>query len=202
MRNGLVFCALLMFMGSPVFAQRDSPQEIQRRRQEIVTAMLTTEPQEKVRQQRWICINGWEPSSVREARAMGFDFTPDASDSCIAALQRSAKDHKLGDAYAKLLSETGGNAERLETLPKAIGAAVLSGNGKVSIGNGKAITATASIAFDAGFSAAYTEAAPPKQGMDPQQLKAIAEACLSNDKDAGTCFSVGYVYGAQAFNAR
>jgi hypothetical protein len=196
--SGLFF----LLVGGPVFAQKDSPQEIQRQRQAIVTAMLTTERQEKVFQQRWICINGWEPSRVTEARTMGFDSTPDAFDSCVAALQRSAKDRRFGDVYARLLSETGGNAQRVETLPKAIGASVLSGDGKVSIGNGKAIVVTASMAFDAGFAVAYTEGAATKQGMDAQKLKAIAEACLGNSKDAGTCFSVGYVYGAQAFNAR
>ena len=30
----------------------------------------------------------------------------------------------------------------------------------------------------------------------------VAAACLANDKDAGTCFSIGYIYGAQAFNAK
>ena len=202
MRGGPGFCALLILLGCRAFAQKESPQEIQRQRQAIVTTMLTTERQENVFQQRWVCINGREPSRVAEARAGGFDFTPDAFDSCMAALQRSAKDRRLGDVYARLLSETGGNAERLETLPKAIGASVLSGDGKVFIGNDKAITASASIAFDAGFAVAYTERAATKQGMDARKLKAIAEACLDNDKDAGTCFSVGYVYGAQAFNAR
>ena len=192
----------LILGGSTVLAQRDVPQEIQRQRQAIVDAMLTTERQEKVAEQRWICMNGRELSSVKEARDMGFHFTPDAFDSCMAALQRSAKEHKLGDPYARLLSETGGNAELSQTLAKAIGASVLSGNGKASIGNGKAITASASIAFDAGFSVAYGEGAAAKQGTDPQKLKSVAEACLSNAQDAGTCFSVGYVYGAQAFNAR
>ncbi len=202
MRGGPGRCALLILVGFPALAQKDGPQEVQRQRQAIVNALLTSERQEKVSQQRWICMNGREPSSVKEARDMGFDSTPDAFDSCIAALQRSGRDRKLGDPYARLLSETGGNTELSKTLPKAVGASVLSGNGKVSIGNGKAITTTASIAFDAGFTVAHTERAAPKQGMDPQKLKAIAAACLHNDTDAGTCFSVGYVYGAQAFNAR
>jgi hypothetical protein len=48
---------------------------------------------------------------------------------------------------------------------------------------------------------AYVSGAPSKGG-DPQKLKSLAESCLAGEKDAGTCFSVGYVYGSQAFNAR
>lgn len=128
------------------------------------------------------------------------DFTPDASDGCLAALQRAAKDGKLSDAYKKLLVQTGGDAELSLKLPQAIGAAVLRQDADVSIGNGQAITATSSIAFDAGFTVAYIEGARKKQVPDPQKLKALTEACLSNGKDAGTCFSIGYVYGSQAFN--
>jgi hypothetical protein len=178
-------------------AQKD----IQQQRQEILTALLTTDPQDTATQQRWVCINGNEPSRVKEARAMGFDFTPDASDSCLVALQRAAKDRTLSEPYKKLLAQTGGSVELSETLPKAIGAAVLNGKGKVSIGNGKAIIPTAPVAFDAGFTVAYISAAPNKAG-DPQKLKSLAESCLAGGKDPGTCFSVGYVYGAQAFNAR
>lgn len=201
-RNANVVFLLLIFIAHPIFAQRGSPQEIQRQRQEIVTAILTTDRPESVERQRLACISGREPSSVKEARAGGMDFTPDASDSCLAALQRAATDGRVGDAYKKLLARTGGDTEFAEKLPKAIGASVLSGNGKVGIGNGKAITATAPIAFDAGFTVAYIDGAAKKQGIDSLKLRTIAEACLSNDKDPGTCFSVGYVYGTQAFNAR
>lgn len=186
-----------MFLAGLCLAQED----IQQQRQVILTGLLTADPQDAATQQRWVCINGNEPSRVKEARAMGFDFTPDASDSCVAALTRSAKDRILSEPYKKLLAKTGGNVELSETLPKAIGAAVLDGKGKVSIGNGKAIIATAPIAFDAGFTVAYISAAPNKAG-DPQKLKSIAESCLAGGRDAGTCFSIGYVYGAQAFNAR
>jgi hypothetical protein len=134
-------------------------------------------------------------------RGMGFDFIPDASDSCVAALRRHAKDNRLGEPYKKLLAQLGGNVDLAETMPKAIGGSTLSGDGKISIGNGKAVTATPPMAFDAGFTVAYTTAAPNKPG-DPQKLKSLAESCLAGEKDAGTCFSVGYVYGAQAFNAK
>jgi hypothetical protein len=176
-------------------------QDIQHQRQEILTALLTGNRPEKASQQRWICFNGNEPSSVKEARGMGFDFTPDASDSCLAALQRAAKERSLSEPYKKLLVQAGGNVALSETLPKAIGASVLNEKSKVSIGNGKAIVLTAPMAFDAGFTVAYMSASPNKGG-DPQKLKSLAESCLAGGKDAGTCFSVGYVYGAQAFNAR
>ena len=176
-------------------------EKIQHQRQEILTGLLTGNRPEKASQQRWICFNGDEPSRVKEARGMGFDFTPDASDSCLAALQRAAKDRSLSEPYKKLLVQAGGDIAVSETLPKAIGASVLNEKSKVSIGNGKAIVPTAPMAFDAGFTVAYMSASPNKGG-DPQKLKSLAESCLAGGKDTGTCFSVGYVYGAQAFNAR
>ena len=167
-----------------------------------MTAILRTNRPEKVWQQRWICFNGNQPSRVKEMRGEGFAFVPDAADSCVAALQRTATDGKLGDAYKKLLAETGGETDFAGKFPNAIGASVLSGDGKVAIGNRKAITVDPPIAFDAGFTVAYIDGAAKKQGVDPQKLRTLAEACLSNNKDPGTCFSIGYVYGAQAFNAR
>ncbi len=191
----------LLLAGTLLSGACVAQQEIRQQRQELVTAMLTTDRPEKASQQRWICINGNEPSSVNEMRAIGFDFIPDASDSCVAALRRQAQDHKLSEPYKKLLSELAGNVDLAETLPKAIGASTLNGDGKVSIGNGKAITATSPMAFDAGFTVAYSAAAPIKPG-DSQKLRLLAESCLAGQKDAGTCFSVGYVYGTQAFNAK
>ena len=66
--------------------------------------------------------------------------------------------------------------------------------------NGKAVAVPPALAFDAGFTAAYVGGAPKKDVANAQQLKAAAEACLAQQQDAGTCFSVGYVYGAQAVN--
>jgi hypothetical protein len=191
----------VLFAGTLLSGACVAQQDIQKQRQELVTAILTTDRPEKASQQRWSCINGKEPSRVKEMREIGFEFIPDASDICVAALQRVAKDQKLDDSYKKILKETSGDLALSETLPRAIGASTLSGDGKVFIGNGKAITATSAMAFDAGFTVAYRSSAPRKPG-DPQKMKALAESCLAGDKDAGTCFSVGYVYGAQAFNAR
>lgn len=189
-------CLLVLLLAAPAFAQN-----VQQQRTDIVTSLITTERPEKAAQQRWNCINGNETSRVEQARAAGMDFTPDASDSCVAALQRAANDKTLLDIYRRFLVETGGSTDMYEKLPKAIGASVLSGDGKVSIGNGKAISVTAPIAFDAGFTVACTDHAA-KKAADPQKLKALAQSCFSNEKEAGTCFSVGYVYGSQAFNAR
>jgi hypothetical protein len=191
----LLFTGILL--SSPSLAQDD----IQRQRKEILADLLAGDRPEIASTQRWICINGNEPSRVREARAMGFDFTPDPSDSCLAALWREAKDHMLAEPYRKLLRQAGGDADLSGTLPKAIGATALSDKSRVSIGNGKAIILTSAMAFDAGFTVAYASGAPNKGG-DPEKLKSLAESCLATAKDVGTCFSVGYVYGAQAFNAR
>lgn len=191
----------LLFSGILLSVLCFAQQDIQQQREELVTALLTTDRPEKASQQRWICINGNEPSRVKEMRDTGCEFIPDASDSCVAALRRQAKDNRLSEPYKKLLTQLGGSVDLAEGLPKAIGASTLSGDGKVSIGNGKAITATSPMAFDAGFTVAYSTAAPVKPG-NAQKLRLLAESCLSGQKDAGTCFSVGYVYGAQAFNAK
>jgi hypothetical protein len=189
-------CLVALILVAPAFAQN-----VQQQRTEIITALLTTDRPEKAVQQRWICFNGGEPSSVAEARNGGMDFTPDPADSCVAALQRSAKDNNLSVTYKRLLAETGGNAAMADTLPKAIGASVLSGDGKVPIGNGKAVTVNPPMAFDAGFTVAYSEGATKKQA-DPEKLKQVADACLNSQKDVATCFSVGYVYGTLAFSAQ
>jgi hypothetical protein len=191
----------LLFTGTLLSGLGLAQQDIQQQRREILKALLTGDRPEKAAQRRSICINGGEPAGVKEARAMGFDFMPDASDSCLAALQRAAKDGTLTEPYRKLLKETGGDPDLSETLPKAMGASALSDKAKVSIGNGKAIILTSAIAFDAGFTVAYTSAAPAKEG-DSKKLRSLAESCLGGGTDAGTCFSVGYLYGAQAFNAR
>lgn len=150
---------------------------------------------------RWLCMNGQEAVSVRDVRARGRDFTPDVSDECVAALQRDAKDGQMTYIYQKLVTSLGGNPASSHTLPKAIGNSVLSGDGKVPIGNQLVATVTPQIAFDARFTVAYTENAA-KKTMAPEKLKASAEDCLGGKNDAGTCFSVGYVYGAQAVGAR
>lgn len=202
MQPPCLFILLIFVGGGSVLAQEDSPQEIQRQRMAIVNAILTTDRPNSIERQRWLCFIGQETSRVKDARRDGWTFTPDASDSCVAALERSGKDRTLPDLYKRFATELGGNADGYDKLPKAIGASVLSGDGKVFIGNHKVATVTASVAFDAGFTVAYSDHAPQKQGIDALKLKSIAETCLDEQKDAGTCFSVGYLYGAQSLNAR
>jgi len=192
-----------LLLPAPAFAMDGaSPEEVLRQRQEIIEGMLTTDRRESIAKTRWLCMNGQEWGSVRDARAEGIDFTPDASDECVAALQRDAKDGQMSYIYQKLVTSLGGNPASSHTLPKAIGNTVLSGDGKVPIGNGLAATVTPQIAFDAGFTVAFNESAAKKNGGDPQKLKAAVEDCMDAKQDAGTCFSVGYVYGAQAVSAQ
>jgi hypothetical protein len=145
------------------------------------------------------CARGGEPARVAESRSQGAHFTPDAADGCVTALARTARDGRLPELYRKFLTEMGGSVGGSERWPRAIGAAVLNGNGKVAIGNSKAAEVTPALAFDAGFTVAYQEGSASKVvTTDTQQLKVIAEACLGQHQDAGTCFSAGYVYGARA----
>lgn len=195
------FTLLLIGCSIVSLANAADDREIARQRQEIVDSIRTDQP-ESVARLRWVCFNGREPANVREARQEGFDFTPDAADGCLAALVRKAKDHALLEPYKKLADDLQGNTEAYDRLPKAIGAAALSGEDIVSIGNGKGVKMDAALAFDAGFTAAYMGAATKKEGLDLQKLKAFAESCLDKQKDAGTCFSIGYALGGQAVNAQ
>jgi hypothetical protein len=188
--------AAMLAGGAGAFAA--SPAEITAQRQQLLDDMLTTDPPYAIAAERWVCAMGRSPSTVAENRAGGWAFFPDAADGCVTALVRTAHDRRLPELYGKLLTELGGSTDGPERLPKAIGAAVMNGSGKVAIGNGRAAVVTPALAFDAGFSVAYNDQAAAKGVADPGQLKALAEACLGQHQDTGTCFSAGYVYGTQA----
>lgn len=181
-----------------------SPAQIAAQRQKILSDMLTDEYQPSlIAGLRRTCAMGGEPASVAESRAGGAYFTPDAADRCVTALVRTAHDGRLPELYRSLLAELGGSAEGYQRLPSVIGASVLKDVTKVAIGNGKAMVVTPALALDAGFAAAELEGAARKVGTaDARQMKTLAEACLGQKEDAGTCYSVGYMYGAQAFRTR
>ncbi len=201
-RGGLLSPLARAALVSPYLRAADDATETARKRKHQVDQILTSARPEIVADQRWICLNGQQPSEVRQARSEGLDFIPDAFDSCLAALQRKGKDRALPEAYKKLVINLEGNPDTSENLPRAIGAAVLSGDGKVSLGNGKGIKVDAALALDAGFTVAYMRGAAKKEGLDQQKLKLVGEDCLDQKKDAGTCFSLGYALGAQAVNAQ
>jgi hypothetical protein len=153
--------------------------------------------------QRLSCMLGEEPNRVAKARRAGRSL-PDAADACIAALLRTAQDGRLPELYRFLLGQLGGDARLTGKLPLVIGNAVLDGDGKVQIGNGKVMDVVPpSLAFDAGFTAAYLDRAG-KMEMDPDRvkLKLLVEDCLDVKRAAGACFSAGFMYGAQAFRAQ
>ncbi len=191
---GLLAGAKLTLAASP-----PSPAKIAADRQAILDNMLTDDYQPAlIANARRNCALGLEPADVAEDRSEGAYFTPDAADSCVTALARTARDGRLAELYREFLTEMGGSVGGSERWPRAIGAAVLNGNGKVALGNNKAAEVTPALAFDAGFTVAYQEGGASKVvTTDTQQLKIVAEACLGQRQDAGTCFSAGYVYGAR-----
>lgn len=182
----------------PCSAVAASPADVAAQRQRLLNDMLTTDPPDVIAAERWVCAMGQAPGSVAESRSKGAYFFPDAADGCVTALLRTARDRRLPELYSRLLKELDGSMNGPEQLPKAIGASVTNGKGKVAIGNGKAAVVTPALAFDAGFTVAYSGQVAAKGAADPGQLKALAEACLGQRQDAETCFSAGYVYGAQA----
>jgi hypothetical protein len=170
------------------------------RRREMVNDMLTKDSAHDIENERWLCATGQAPDDVAQSRKDGNDDEPDASDSCVMALIRSARDHVLPDLYRKVIVKLGGDVSGYDKLPRLIGASVLTNHNQVAIGNGKAAVVGGALAFDAGFVVAYQDAAPKKEG-NAQRLKELTEACLGNGQDAGTCFSIGYVQGSLAINA-
>ncbi len=178
--------------------------DITARRQEILNDMLTEQYDSYlIGNLRQTCALGGEPAAVAESRAGGAYFTPDAADSCVTALVRTARDRRLPELYGKLLTGWGVSAESQDTLPRAIGAAVMNGDGKLAIASGRVVAVTAALSLDAGFTVGYQDGAAAKApDVEAGQLKAIAEGCLNQHQDAGTCFSAGYVYGARAFKGQ
>ncbi len=207
MSKSRAWCAVMVALAPVIGAgavMAANPAEIAAQRQEILNSMLTDEYQPAlIAGLRRLCASGGAPASVARDRRDGTSFTPDAADECVAALVRTARDGHLTDLYRQFPVDLGGSGDGYEKLPRAIAAAVLGGSGKVAIGNSKAAVVTPSLALDAGFTVAYqdgTASKPPS--ADARQLRTIAESCLSEQEDAGTCFSAGYAYGANAFKAR
>jgi hypothetical protein len=200
----VVAAALLTQISAEIAAASPSAAEVDAHRREILRAMLKDDYQPSlIAGLRRTCALGGEPASVAESRTGGAYFTPDAADRCVTALVRTAHDGRLPELYRSLLAELGGSGEGYQKLPSVIGASVLKDVTKVAIGDGRAMVVTPALALDAGFTAAELEGAAGKAGTaDARQMKTLAEACLGQKEDAGTCYSVGYMYGVQAFKAR
>jgi hypothetical protein len=147
---------------------------------------------------------GEEPKRVTEGRRAGKDFLPEASDTCVAVLIRTAHDGRLAGLYRTLLVNLGGDVGLADRLPFAIANIAMTGDGsgKVSIGNGKSATVAQPLAFDAGFTAAYLKGDRRATNVDVSRLRSMAELCLSVLMDPGTCFSAGYAEGGLALSAR
>ena len=153
---------------------------------------------------RTSCAMGEAPGWVAERRAhVPTIHFADASGMCVSTLGAKGEDGQLGRLYRDLLARLGGDVTGAVNWPRAIGAAVLADKSTVAIGNGKAITVQPALAFDAGFTVAYQEgSASHMQNADADQLQALAEACLDQHQEAGTCFSAGYLYGAASVRGK
>lgn len=193
-------CAALVSAAGPASGS-PSPADIAAHRQALLNDMLVKDSAYVIAGQRWLCAMGKKPGQVTEARTQGAYFLPDAADSCVTALIRTARDRQLSTLYGKVLTELGAGEGGEARLPEAIGAVVMNGTANVPIGNGKLMVVTPAIAFDAGFTLAYQQGAATG-AVNTQQLKVATEDCLGQRRDAATCFSVGHVQGARAFSTR
>lgn len=197
-KNFLALVAPLA-LALPTSSFAASPAEISAQRQQALDDILNSDTAYTVAAQRWVCAMGKEPATVSRKRQEGAAFYPDAADTCVAALTRTARDRQLPELYTKLLSELGGAGGERDGLPDAIGVAALGGQGQVPIGNGKAMNISPPLAFDAGFTVGYKERGVKNPGRaNPEQLKALSQNCLSGTAAYGACFSAGYMFGAKA----
>jgi len=147
------------------------------------------------------CAAGQGPASVARTRSLGDAELPDAADLCSVVLQRTGQDRGLIAFYRELQRELGGADAGHEQLPAAIAATLLKAGGtQVPVGNGRAAAITAALAYDAGFTVAYTKGELPTAAMPGYTaLKPIAERCLGQTEPSlGLCYSTGYVFGARA----
>jgi hypothetical protein len=166
-------------------------------------AVLTTIPSAEIAEHRDKCITGAQAEAVAMAREVGLPGYADAADLCFAVLIRTARDGRLLDAYAKIVADNGGDATRVETLPDAVGGALLKQKSTdVPIGNGLAVGIKPAVAFDAGFSVAYRAGDRDLSGLPgTDDLKETSEACLAQRaSDMGQCFWAGYALGAKSLN--
>jgi len=193
-----VLLALVMAASTP-WVLAASPAEITTQRKEALEGILHRDTDYTVAAERWTCAMGKEPAMVSDERRQGAAFFPDAADACVAVLTRTARDRHLPNLYGRLLTELGGAPSEQDGLPQAIGTAALSGRGQVAIGNGKMMTVSPAVAFDAGFTIGYLERGAKAPGSaDPEQLKRLSQNCLAGTAAFGACYSAGYMYGAKA----
>lgn len=163
-------------------------------------AILTTFSAEEVAKDRAACITGAHADAVAMAREVGLPGYADASDLCVTVLIRTARDGRLLDAYTTIIAENRGDPSRAETLPDAIGGALLKQKSSdVPIGNGLAVGIKPALAFDAGFVVAYRKGELTGKLPDVATLKVLAEQCLGQSApDMGLCFSTGYALAVYA----
>jgi hypothetical protein len=185
-----------MFADGPIYAEGVPGQELL---EEMQTADYSPK---RISRARWFCAMGREPAVVAESRKDGLmGKLPEASDYCVAALTRSAHDHVLPELYSRLKTELGVSTEGYEKLPAAIGASVLNNGTTVDIGNDMHTDVSPSLAFDAGFTVAYQTGASHEGKINETRMKEVAESCLGGGLDAGSCYSVGFIYGVRTYQA-
>jgi hypothetical protein len=198
--NGLAVLALVALITTGAAAETHSSEEIAAQRQEILDSFLAPDGADVAARERQLCFLGKQPQRVRDDRARGAYFSPDAADACVVVLTRLGRDQQLLEQYRKFVLAIGGDVATVASLPQTIGAAVMNGQHTVALGNGKGANVRPSTAFDAGFTVAYQErGTAPAGASDQTKLKAVTETCLDDQQDAGTCFSVGYLQGARAY---
>lgn len=181
-------------------AQARQAPDIAKERQQILTS-IETEPAVAAADQRWNCATGAEPGRVREARAAGRDFAPDASKSCPAVVRRELHDGREMELYERVAQLAGGQMTPQQVL-KNTAAAAMGNQAAVPIGNGRGYQLTDAIAWDAGYTSGLMDPSITMQSLgladspaNTQRLEGIAESCLDDGNRRTPKASACYVGG-------
>lgn len=200
MRVFILALAALTPLSAAIAFER-SPEEIRQQRQAGIDSILSDDSEADVAIDRSNCMAGEMPRIVHRVRENGGEISPDAADQCVAALMRIGAEGNLLKPYEKLVADGHGDSAVTPNLPNAIGGAVVErASNRVSIGNDRAMSIDAAIAFDAGFTAAYLKG-ERSAGATPDiaTLKVLSETCLDRTQDnLGLCYATGYAHGVRA----
>lgn len=159
---------------------------IEKQRQQIL-ASIETELADAASDQRWVCATGLEPQRVREARAEGRNYEPDASKSCPIVVQRELRNGHGMELYERI-AQLGGKQITAQQVLAAVQKAALNNEPQVPLGGGKAIPLTPALAADAGTLVGLTDNTLTPESLhvsnsqaNLEKLRVTEESCLDGN---------------------
>lgn len=177
-----------------------SPEEIQRGRQKSLEALMTGDGA-GARWTRVACADADMVASKVKSYAEGNVLMPEAVEECLTAMTRHARDGQILGLHYDIMRRLKDDPAGYEAMPQRIADAIQAGSTMLPVGQGVSLPITSGLALDTGFMSAWTSqgAGVPGTVSDPARIRAATETCLTQHGDNKTCFTVGYVQGAMAY---